>query len=400
MKSIRAAQGVPQARLPSVNRAAPGTRGHQNDEPQIPRWPVEPMPRDPRPPGEIQEIVAKHVERLVGTVEELCYQEIAEAVAKEVAAHGVVRDAQIAGQATVAKPDPQSLHQNRDRLVDLLRLCRGNILAVAWGLGKTPAEIRQELKRQHLDITQFRPPGRSVARRTLRDAKHVLKESKRKRDEARAIAESKAREQLLALLGKHHGNVTAVAQVLGKAPFLLKRELRNYRIGPDEIRATLVPKRASMAVTPSPAPGTRQAQDRTPADTDLQERERLIASLRQHQGNVRAVARDLRTAPILVRRKAKRCGVDISEFKPTPDEAARREREEARLMREAQRQQDRARRDEERTKDRERLVALLRQHQGNIAAVARDMGKAPVQIRRKLTRYGLDIGQFRRGGGG
>jgi len=49
--------------------------------------------------------------------------------------------------------------------------------------------------------------------------------------------------------------------------------------------------------------------------------------------------------------------------------------------------QDGARRDE--------LVALLGTHRGNISAVARALGKAPVQIRRWLRRYGLDPDRFR-----
>ena len=42
-----------------------------------------------------------------------------------------------------------------------------------------------------------------------------------------------------------------------------------------------------------------------------------------------------------------------------------------------------------------RLVALLQQHQGNISAVARAMGKERMQIQRWLKRYGLAIETFR-----
>ena len=44
---------------------------------------------------------------------------------------------------------------------------------------------------------------------------------------------------------------------------------------------------------------------------------------------------------------------------------------------------------------RERLVALLAEHHGSIRAVARALGKDPVQIRRWLHRYGVDAGAFR-----
>jgi DNA-binding NtrC family response regulator len=45
---------------------------------------------------------------------------------------------------------------------------------------------------------------------------------------------------------------------------------------------------------------------------------------------------------------------------------------------------------------RERLVALLREHDGNISAVARAMGSARAQIHRWLRRYELDPAAFRR----
>jgi transcriptional regulator of acetoin/glycerol metabolism len=41
------------------------------------------------------------------------------------------------------------------------------------------------------------------------------------------------------------------------------------------------------------------------------------------------------------------------------------------------------------------LVALLEQHDGNLAAVARDMGKARMQIHRWLKRYEIDPEQYR-----
>jgi transcriptional regulator with GAF, ATPase, and Fis domain len=45
---------------------------------------------------------------------------------------------------------------------------------------------------------------------------------------------------------------------------------------------------------------------------------------------------------------------------------------------------------------RERLVALLHEHHGNVAAVARTMGKARMQIQRWMKRYDVDARSFRR----
>jgi DNA-binding NtrC family response regulator len=45
---------------------------------------------------------------------------------------------------------------------------------------------------------------------------------------------------------------------------------------------------------------------------------------------------------------------------------------------------------------REELVGLLERHQGNVAAVGRDLGKARMQIHRWLKRYAIDIDDFRR----
>ncbi len=48
------------------------------------------------------------------------------------------------------------------------------------------------------------------------------------------------------------------------------------------------------------------------------------------------------------------------------------------------------------TEHRDQLVALLRRHRGNVAAVARELGKATMQVRRWADRYGLDLVAFRR----
>jgi len=47
---------------------------------------------------------------------------------------------------------------------------------------------------------------------------------------------------------------------------------------------------------------------------------------------------------------------------------------------------------------RERLIASLEQHGGNISAVAREFGKARVQIQRWVKRLGIDVERFRSGG--
>jgi transcriptional regulator of acetoin/glycerol metabolism len=55
-----------------------------------------------------------------------------------------------------------------------------------------------------------------------------------------------------------------------------------------------------------------------------------------------------------------------------------------------------ARQDDDEDSRRGELVALLRQHGGNVTAVARAMGKARMQIQRWMKRYALDASSFRR----
>ena len=43
------------------------------------------------------------------------------------------------------------------------------------------------------------------------------------------------------------------------------------------------------------------------------------------------------------------------------------------------------------------LEALLREHRGNVAAVARAMGKGRMQIHRWLARFELDVDRYRDG---
>ncbi len=45
---------------------------------------------------------------------------------------------------------------------------------------------------------------------------------------------------------------------------------------------------------------------------------------------------------------------------------------------------------------RARLTNLLREHRGNVSAVARDMGKAPIQVRRWCRRFAVEIEDYRR----
>jgi hypothetical protein len=47
------------------------------------------------------------------------------------------------------------------------------------------------------------------------------------------------------------------------------------------------------------------------------------------------------------------------------------------------------------TQRRDQLIALLREHRGNIAAVARELGKATMQIRRWAKKYGIELTDFR-----
>ncbi|MDB4969940.1 MAG: Sigma-54 dependent transcriptional regulator [Myxococcales bacterium] len=45
---------------------------------------------------------------------------------------------------------------------------------------------------------------------------------------------------------------------------------------------------------------------------------------------------------------------------------------------------------------RDALVAAMAEHRGNVAAIARVMDKAPVQIRRWIKRFALDVHLYRR----
>jgi transposase-like protein len=44
---------------------------------------------------------------------------------------------------------------------------------------------------------------------------------------------------------------------------------------------------------------------------------------------------------------------------------------------------------------REVVVAQLRTHRGNVAAVARTLGRAPMQIHRWMRRFGIDPNDYR-----
>ena len=45
---------------------------------------------------------------------------------------------------------------------------------------------------------------------------------------------------------------------------------------------------------------------------------------------------------------------------------------------------------------RERILALVAQHHGNLTAVARDLGKARTQLQRWIKRYAIDLTRYRR----
>ena len=52
--------------------------------------------------------------------------------------------------------------------------------------------------------------------------------------------------------------------------------------------------------------------------------------------------------------------------------------------------------DAEDSSRREELIALLQDKRGNVAAVAREMGRARMQIHRWISRYRIELGSFRR----
>ena len=56
--------------------------------------------------------------------------------------------------------------------------------------------------------------------------------------------------------------------------------------------------------------------------------------------------------------------------------------------------------DESEKQHRAELVELLRRHGGNISAVARELGKARMQVQRWIARYAIEVEQLRGPGGG
>ncbi|MFT3772400.1 MAG: sigma 54-interacting transcriptional regulator [Minicystis sp.] len=94
-------------------------------------------------------------------------------------------------------------------------------------------------------------------------------------------------------------------------------------------------------------------------------------------GNVRELEQCLRTASVLARGGR----IEVEHLPP----AVRRADERAATSRAAA---EEARR--------EQLAALLREHEGNVSAVARAMGKARIQVQRWMKRYGIDPESFRR----
>ncbi|KYF84692.1 Fis family transcriptional regulator [Sorangium cellulosum] len=112
---------------------------------------------------------------------------------------------------------------------------------------------------------------------------------------------------------------------------------------------------------------------------ELRIRPRAVRALLQHRwpGNVRELDKAVSSA-ILLARAEREIGLDHlpSKLQEALGGAAA-----------ARSSEDDARRDT--------LLGLLRQHEGNIAAVARAMGKERMQIHRWLKRYGIDPDSFR-----
>ncbi|WP_437680752.1 sigma 54-interacting transcriptional regulator [Sorangium sp. So ce131] len=106
---------------------------------------------------------------------------------------------------------------------------------------------------------------------------------------------------------------------------------------------------------------------------------RAARALLQHRwdGNVRELEQAISSALVLARAKGE---LELDHL-PSKVQAAQGGAAVAR------RSEDEARREE--------LIGLLRQHEGNVASVARAMGKARMQIHRWLKRYGLDPESFR-----
>jgi transcriptional regulator of acetoin/glycerol metabolism len=71
------------------------------------------------------------------------------------------------------------------------------------------------------------------------DLEHLPEAVRRALDGPAAARESEdaaRREQILALLAAHRGNVTAVAQQMGKARMQVQRWLKHYAIDPERFR--------------------------------------------------------------------------------------------------------------------------------------------------------------------
>jgi transcriptional regulator of acetoin/glycerol metabolism len=96
-------------------------------------------------------------------------------------------------------------------------------------------------------------------------------------------------------------------------------------------------------------------------------------------GNVRELEKALQSATVLSRGGT----VEVDHLPPALGEPAPPVQEAAPLL-----PDDQKRRDE--------LTTLLREHAGNVTAVARAMGKARTQIQRWIKRCGIDASKFRR----
>lgn len=203
------------------------------------------------------------------------------------------------------------------------------------------------------------------------------------------------RAALVALLRDQGGNVTAVGRVLGKAPVQVRRWCLRYALDPAEFR------------------GLTEAQRQHQRD---QLRSLLAELLREHGGNVSAVGRALKKAPVQIRRWCRMFSMDAASFRagapqPTTPSAALRLRT-RRWVARSESQVTRPRRPPEPGPHRDQFTALLRQHRGSrprrdeftallrqhrgsVSAVARALGKDRKQIQRWCRVLDVEAAAFR-----
>jgi len=113
---------------------------------------------------------------------------------------------------------------------------------------------------------------------------------------------------------------------------------------------------------------SRRARSRTRVDGAA-----LEALLREQKGNVSAVARRLGKARLQIQRWIRRYQIDVESLRGLAAP-------------------ERKKMDETRAAE---LGQLLRAHRGNVSAVARELGKARLQIQRWIKRYHIDVVSLR-----